>query len=247
MNPLTKVAIVTGASRGIGAAIAKKLASTGIIVIVNYTSNSEAAQQVVQDIESKGGRAHPFQADVANAEDVTRLFDETIAMFGGVDYLINNAGVMPASMPKLEDTDDATFEYIFNVNVKGTFNTMREAAKKLHVGGRIVNFSSSVVSLLPPGYTAYGASKAAVETMSAIFAREMRGRNITVNTVAPGPTATELFLNGKSEETVEKLAMAAPLERIGQPEEIASVVAFLLSEEGGWINAQTIRVNGGIV
>jgi 3-oxoacyl-[acyl-carrier protein] reductase len=244
-NLSLKTAIVTGASRGIGAAIAERLARDGFAVIVNYAGNAAAADAVVHQIEAAGGRAVSAQADVSKSIEARRLFDAAEAAFGGVDVLVNNAGVM--TLATLADTSDDAFDRLVDVNLKGTFNTLREAAKRLRDGGRVVNFSSSVVGLLPPTYSVYGATKAAVETMTRVLARELRGRNITVNAVAPGPTATDLFLSGKSQAAIDQLAKAAPLERIGQPEDIANVVAFLAGPDGAWVNGQVLRANGGIV
>lgn len=247
MNTQRKVAIVTGSSRGIGAAIAQRLARDGHAVVVNYAGNRAEADKVVEAIKSGGGEALAIQADVADAASVRKLFDEAEAKLGKVDVLINNAGVMPPSLPPLGATDDATFDRLFDINVKGTFNTLREASSRLNAGGRIVNFSTSVIGLGLPGYAVYGATKGAVEVMTNILAKELRGKNITVNAIAPGPTATALFLDGKPQEVVDRLAKAAPLERLGTPDDIASAVAFLVGPEGGWINGQTLRANGGIV
>src|SRR5471030_422345 len=242
-----QVAIVTGASRGIGAAIAQRLAKDGYAVVVNYAGNAAEAAKVVDAIAAAGGSALAVQADVADAAAVRALFDAASAHYGRVDVLVNNAGVMPSGLPQLADTDDATFDQLFSVNVKGTFNTLREAATRLQHGGRIVNFSTSVVGLALPGYAIYAATKGAVEVMTNILAKELRGKNITVNAVAPGPTATDLFLNGKTPETVERMAKMAPLERLGQPDDIAAAVSFLAGADGAWINGQTLRANGGIV
>jgi 3-oxoacyl-[acyl-carrier protein] reductase len=242
-----QVAIVTGASRGIGAALAQRLARDGFAVIVNYAGNEKAAGEVVKSIEQAGGTASAVQADVAVPAQAKKLFDEAIRLYGRVDALVNNAGVMPPQMPYLKDTDDETFDRLIAVNLKGTFNTLREAATRLQEGGRIVNFSSSLVGTAMAGYTAYTATKAGVELMTNILAKELRGRNITVNAVAPGPTATELFLNGKTPELVDRLAKMNPLERLGTPEDIAGAVSFLLGPDGGWINGQTLRANGGMV
>jgi 3-oxoacyl-[acyl-carrier protein] reductase len=242
-----RVAIVTGASRGIGAAIAKRLAADGLAVVMNYASNASEATAVVNAIQEAGGAAIAAKADVSDPAAVRGLFEAAEAAFGRVDVLVNNAGIMPSDLPPLAQTEEAVFDRIFAVNVKGTFNTLREAATRLQPGGRIVNFSSSVIGLALPGYAVYGASKAAVEVMSNIFAKDLRGKGITVNAVAPGPTATDLFLNGKPPEVVERLSQAAPLERLGQPEDIANTVAFLVGPDGGWINGQTLRANGGIV
>ena len=240
-----KVALVTGASRGIGASIAERLAKDGFTVVINYSGNAALAEELAQKIEKAGGKALTAQADVADAGAVGRMFDAAEAAFGGVDVLVNNAGIMLLS--RLADVDDATFDRQISVNLKGTFNTLREAAKRLRDGGRVINFSSSVVGLKPETYSVYAATKAAVETMSAIMSKEMRGRQITVNTVAPGPTGTDLFLNGKSDELIERLAKANPLERLGTPEDIAGVVAFLAGPDGAWINGQVLRANGGMV
>jgi 3-oxoacyl-[acyl-carrier protein] reductase len=242
-----QVAIVTGASRGIGAAIARRLARDGYAVIVNYAGNAAEAQEVVGAIEAQGGAALAVKADVSDPAAVKAMFDSAAARFGRVDVLVNNAGIMPPSLPTLADTDDQTFDRLFAVNVKGTFNTLREAATRLEQGGRIVNFSTSIVGLGLPGYAAYGATKAAVEVMTNIMAKELRGKNISVNAVAPGPTATDLFLNGKSEEAIQRMSRMAPLERLGTPDDIAAAVAFLAGPDGGWINGQTLRANGGLV
>ena len=241
----TKVAIVTGASRGIGAAVAERLARDGFTVVINYSGNAAPAEALVRKIEENGGRALTAKADVSDAQAVRGMFDAAEAAFGGVDVLVNNAGIMPLST--IADTDDATFERLIDVNLKGTFNTLREAAKRLRDGGRIINFSSSVVGLLQPTYGVYAATKAAVEAMTSILAKELRGRNITVNAVAPGPTATDLFLKGKPQEVVDRLAKLAPLERLGQPGDIADVVAFLAGPDAAWINGQVLRANGGII
>jgi 3-oxoacyl-[acyl-carrier protein] reductase len=241
-----QVAIVTGGSRGIGAAISQRLAREGYAVVVNYAGRAQEAAQLVAGIGAAGGQAIAIQADVADGGAVRKLFDDTIARFGRVDVLINNAGVMASDLPHLADTDDGTFDRLFAVNVKGTFNTLREAATRLQHGGRIINFSTSLVGTRLPGYAVYTATKAAVEAMTNILAKELRGKNITVNAVAPGPTATELFMTGKTDEHVERLARAAPLERLGTPEDIANTVAFLAQPEG-WVNGQTLRANGGMV
>jgi 3-oxoacyl-[acyl-carrier protein] reductase len=240
-----KVAIVTGASRGIGAAVAERLGRDGFTVVVNYSGNAEPAEALVRKIEGAGGKALAAKADVSDAGAVQRMFDAAETAFGGVDILINNAGIM--SLSNIADTDDAAFDRQISVNLKGTFNTLREAAKRLCAGGRIINFSSSVVGLLQPGYGVYAATKAGVEALTSVLAKELRGRSITVNSVAPGPTATDLFLNGKSPELVDRLAKLAPLERLGQPEDIAASVAFLAGPDGAWINGQTLRANGGII
>jgi 3-oxoacyl-[acyl-carrier protein] reductase len=243
-----KVAIVTGASRGIGAAVAERLASDGFSVVVNYAESAGPAEEIVAKIEKAGkagGRATAVRADVSDSASVRILFDAAERKFGGVDVLVNNAGIM--NLSAIADTDDAAFDRQIAINLKSTFNTMREAARRVRGGGRIINFSSSVVALLQPTYGAYAATKAGVEALTSILAKELRGRNITVNAIAPGPTATDLFLKGKPQSVIEHLAKLAPLERLGQPVDIAAVVSFLAGPDAGWINGQTIRANGGII
>jgi 3-oxoacyl-[acyl-carrier protein] reductase len=239
-----KVAIVTGASRGIGAAIAERLASDGFTVVINYSGSAKEAQELARKIEAKGGKALTAQADVSDAAAVRRMFDSAEAAFGGIDVLVNNAGVLK-TLP-LAETSDEEYDRHFAINTKGTFNTLREAAKRLKDGGRIVNFSSTTVGLNMPGYALYNGTKAAVEAFTHVFAKELRGRNITVNAVAPGPIATDLFLNGKSEELIATFAKMPPLERLGQPNDIANVVSFLVGPDAGWVNGQILRANGGV-
>jgi 3-oxoacyl-[acyl-carrier protein] reductase len=240
-----KVAIVTGSSRGIGAAIAERLAHDGFAVVVNYSGSATPAETLVEKIKQQGGTALAVQADVSDGAAVKNLFEATINVFGGVDVLVNNAGIM--ALAPLSETDDATFDRLVAINFKGTFNTLREASKHLRNGGRIINFSSSVTALLQPTYSIYAATKAAVESMTSVLAKELRGRDITINAVAPGPTATDLFLNGKPQEVIERLSKLAPLERLGEPADIAAVVSFLSGPDGAWINGQTLRANGGII
>lgn len=240
-----KVAIVTGASRGIGAAVAERLAEDGFTVVINYSGDAAPAEALARKIETRGGKALTAKADVSDPQAVRGMFDAAEAAFGGVDVLVNNAGVMALST--IAETDDAAYERQMNVNLKGSFNTLREAAKRLRDNGRIINFSSSVVGLLQPTYGVYAATKAAIEAMTSVLAKELRGRAITVNAVAPGPTATDLFLKGKPQEVVDRLAKLAPLERLGQPTDIAATVAFLAGPDGAWINGQTLRANGGII
>ncbi|KGF80503.1 3-ketoacyl-ACP reductase [Massilia sp. JS1662] len=239
-----RVALVTGASRGIGAAVAKRLAADGFAVAVNYAGNEAAANATVAAIEAAGGRAIPVRADVAKADDVKAMFATIEEKLGRVDILVNNAGILP--YVTIAETTDEQFERTMAINVTGTFNTMREAATRLNDGGRIVNFSTSVLHMAPPTYGVYVATKGAVEALTRVFAKELRGRGITCNAVAPGPVATELFLNGKSEELVQQIAKSAPLERLGQPEDIAGVVSFLAGPDGGWVNGQVLRANGGM-
>lgn len=243
-NVKDKVTIVTGASRGIGAEVARTLAAAGATVVVNYAGGKEAAEEVVSGIVAAGGTATAIQADVSNPADVKRLFDETIAKYGRVDVLINNAGVMITKL--IAETTDDDFNRQFNINVKGVFNTLREAATRLADNGSIINFSTSVNRIMLPTYATYVATKAAVEQLTRVFAKEVGKRNINVNSVSPGPTNTELFTAGKSDETINRLASLSAFNRIGQPEDIASVVRFLASDEAKWISAQNLGVNGGM-
>ncbi|MGT2511642.1 SDR family oxidoreductase [Cupriavidus basilensis] len=240
----TKVAIVTGASRGIGAAIAQRLARDGFAVAVNYAAGAAQAEALVAELKAAGATAIAVRADVSRADDVRRMFAITEQQLGKVDVLVNNAGVLK-TVP-LADTSDALYDQTFDINVRGTFNTLREAAARLNDGGRIVNFSSTALALNMPGYAVYNATKAAVESFTQVFAKELRGRGITVNAVAPGPIATSLFLDGKTEEQIQAFARMPPLQRLGQPEDIASVVAFLASPDAGWVNGQILRANGGL-
>jgi len=184
------------------------------------------------------------KADVSKAADVRHLFDETEQKLGRVDVLINNAGILKTA-PVAESSDEM-FDQTFSINVRGTFNTLREAATRLNDGGRVVNFSSTTVAMNLPNYAVYSGSKAAVEVLTPIFAKEMRGRNITINAVAPGPVATELFFNGKTEAQIQQFANMPPLQRLGQPDDISAAVAFLVGPDGGWINGQVLRANGGL-
>ena len=242
-NP--KVALITGASRGIGAVIAQQLAKEGFAVVINYANSASEATALVAELREAGHQAIAVQADVAKATDVARLFDETEQQLGKVDVLVNNAGVLKV-LP-LAHYSDEDFEQTFNINTRGTFNTLREAATRLNSGGRIVNFSSSTVGMNLPGYAVYIASKAAVESLTHVFAKELRGRQITVNPVAPGPVATELFMHGKTEEQIEAFSKMPPLERLGQPQDIANIVSFLVSPAAAWVNGQVLRGNGGLV
>jgi 3-oxoacyl-[acyl-carrier protein] reductase len=245
MSIQNKTAIVTGGSRGIGAAIATRLGKEGFNVIVNYAGSEAAAEKVVAEIEASGGKAVVAQADVADSAAVKRMFDLAESAFGGVDVLINNAGVM--KLGPLAQADDAQIESQIDINLKGPINTMREAAKRLRNDGRIVNLSSSVAALKFETYGIYAATKGAIEVLTGILAKEMRGRGVTVNAVAPGPTGTELFLDGKPGAVIEKLSKATPLERLGTPEDIANVVAFLVGPDGAWVNGQVLRANGGMI
>lgn len=239
-----RVAIVTGASRGIGAAVAQRLANDGFAVAVNYALSSSEADALVAQLTAAGTRAIAVKADVANADDVRRMFETTEQQLGKVDVLVNNAGILK-TVP-LADTSDALYDQTFDINVRGTFNTLREAAARINDGGRIVNFSSTTLALNMPGYAIYNGTKAAVEAFTHVFAKELRGRNITVNAVAPGPVATALFLDGKTEEQIQTFAKMPPLQRLGQPDDIASVVSFLAGPDAGWVNGQILRANGGV-
>jgi 3-oxoacyl-[acyl-carrier protein] reductase len=240
-----KVALVTGASRGIGRAIAVRLGETGASVVVNYSGSQDAAQETVAAVEKAGGRAIAVQADVAKSADVKRLWDESLQKFGRLDILVNNAGVMFNKL--LADVTEEEFDRIFAVNVKGTFFACQQAAKRLADGGRIINFSSSTTALMLPTYGAYVATKGAVEQMSHVLAKELGSRGITVNVISPGPTDTELFSQGKTEQDKQRFAQLAALGRLGQPADIADVVALLVSDEARWITGQNIRVNGGMI
>jgi 3-oxoacyl-[acyl-carrier protein] reductase len=240
-----KVAIVTGSSRGIGAATAKRLAKDGFKVVVNCRVNRDLAAGVVRDIEAEGGQAVWEQADIRDPAAVRRLFDVAEQNFGGIDVAIANAGVMNLA-PFGEMTDEA-FDVMVDTNVKGSFNTLREAARRLRDGGRIVATSSSIVQLRSPTYGPYAASKGAMEIYANVLAKELAGRKISVNAIAPGLVATSLFLDGKTDEQVAGFAKRTPHGRIGEPADIAATVAFLCSPDGWWVNGQTLYTNGGVV
>ncbi|MGN7884678.1 SDR family oxidoreductase [Dyadobacter sp. 22481] len=245
MNSLeNKVALVTGASRGIGAAVAFQLARAGAKIIVNYTSGLEAAQQTVAAIEAGGGEAIALQADVANPAQVKDMFDAAITRFGQIDVLVNNAGIMITKL--LKDTTDEDFTRQFEVNVRGTFNTLREAATRLADGGSIINFSSTTTRVMMPTYATYVATKGAVEQLTRVFAKEVGARGINVNAVLPGPTNTELFTKGKPQEVIDRLASLNAFNRLGEPEDIAKTVAFLASDDAKWISGQSIGLNGAM-
>jgi 3-oxoacyl-[acyl-carrier protein] reductase len=240
---MAKTAIVTGASRGIGRSIAKRLAADGFAVIVNYAGNSASAQEAVDEIRDADGEALAIKADVADPAEVQQLFDKTIEAFGRIDVVVNNAGIMPLTLISKGDVE--AFDKVIATNLRGTFLVFAQAAQRIAEGGRIIAFSSSVLAKSFPTYGPYIASKAGVEGLVPVLANELRGRNITVNAIAPGPTGTDLFLKGKTPEQIAQLSKLAPLERLGQPEDIANVVSFLAGPDGSWVNAQILRANGG--
>lgn len=240
-----RTAPVTGASRGIGAAIARRLAHDGFAVGINYASREDEAAALVREIEAAGGQALAVQADIAAPEAVSTLFRTVEAELGGIDVVVSNAGIMDLA-PIAEMTDE-TFGRMLALNLTGAFAVLREAARLLRDGGRIVSISSSVTRLLQPTYGPYAATKAAVEALTSVLAKELRGRRITVNAVAPGPTGTELFLKGKPQTVVDQIAKLSPLERLGEVDDIASAVSLLVGDDAGWINGQTVFVNGGII
>ncbi len=239
-----KVALVTGASRGIGRAIALRLARDGAAVAINYSSNVGEAQKTVAEIESAGGTAFAIQADVSRVSEIVRLFDESIAHFGRIDILVNNAGVM--FIKPVSATTEAEFDRIFAINVKGTFFACQQAATRLSEGGRIINLSSSTTARFMPTYGAYVATKGAVEQLTRSLAKELGPRGITINAVSPGPIETEMFMEGKTPEQLQQFGQLSAFGRIGQPVEIADVVAFLASDAAGWVSGQNIRINGGL-
>ena len=243
MNLMNKVAIVTGASRGIGAHIAKTLSRAGAQVVVNYAENRLAAEQVAGEIRATGEKAIIVKADVGNADEVRAMFDEAIAQFGKVDILVNNAAINRYN--RIQETTEEDFDSSFKVNVKGVFLTLREAATRMSNGGRIVNLSSSVTRHMMPTYGIYAATKGAIEQLTRVFAQEIGERGITVNSISPGPTNTERFAKGKTEEALKRMASMAALGRIGEPADIARVVLFLVSDEAAWVSAQNLGANGG--
>ncbi|GGS17755.1 SDR family oxidoreductase [Streptomyces griseoviridis] len=243
MSEITRAALVTGASGGIGRAVAERLAADGTAVGVHYAGNAAAAREVVGAVERAGGRAVAVRGDVADETAMSAAFDTVEEEFGRIDVVVNTAGVMVLG-PVAEFDLDA-LDRMHRTNIRGTFVVARQAARRVRAGGAVITFSTSITRLAAPGYAAYAASKGAVEAMTLVLARELRGRDITVNAVAPGPTATPLFLDGKDEETVARLAAQPPLERLGTPEDIAETVAFLAGP-GRWVNGQVLFANGGI-
>jgi len=244
MSTPTRTAIVTGASGGIGRAVAERLAADGYAVVVHYAGNEQRAKETVEAITAAGGTALAVGGDVADEHDVATLFDRTEERFGGIDAVVHAAGIM--RLAPLAEAEFEVMDRMLRTNVRGTLAVAQQAARRVRRGGAIVTFSSTVVRLALPTYAAYAATKGAVEAMTLILAKELRGRDVTVNAVAPGPTATPLFLDGKDDETVARLASMAPLERLGTPEDIANVVAFLTGPDGRWVNGQVLAPNGGV-
>lgn len=242
-TPAVRTAIVTGASRGIGRAIAMRLAQDGYRVVVNYSGNQASAADVVADIRAAGGQAVAVQADVSNGDDVRRLFREARAALGAIDAIVHSAGVMSLAPISPDHVD--VFDRMVNTNLRGAFLVLAQAAQELTQGGRIIAISTSVIAKAFPNYGAYIASKAGVEGLVHVLANELRGRGITVNAVAPGPVATELFMEGKSQAQIAELSNMVPLQRLGTPQDIANAVSFLAGPDGGWINGQVLRANGG--
>jgi 3-oxoacyl-[acyl-carrier protein] reductase len=238
----SRVAIVTGGSRGIGREAAERLAADGLAVTVVYGGSKDEANAVVEGITGRGGQAIAVQADVADENAVTAVFDATEQEFGGVDVVVHAAGVM--ILAPLAEFDLDALDRMHRINIRGTFVVDQLAARRVRRGGAIINFSTSVKKLALPTYAGYAATKGAVDAISLVLAKELRGRDITVNTVAPGPTATDLFLDGKDQETIDRIAGLNPMQRLGRPEDIAEVVSTLAGP-ARWINAQTIFVNGG--
>ncbi|MFS0858945.1 SDR family oxidoreductase [Paenibacillus taichungensis] len=246
MKKLTgKVAVVTGSSRGIGRAIAEQLAEMGADVVINYASSPDKAEHVADIARQKGVRAITIQADLARKEDVERLFSETINQLGKIDILINNAGIMKTT--PLADVTEEEFDQQFAINVKGTFFACQQALKHMENQGRIVNFSTSVTGQMFPGYSVYAGTKGAVEQITRQLAKEFGSRQITINAVAPGPVNTELFSVGKTEQQLEGMRKMNAFGRLGEPEDIANVISFLVSEESQWVTGQTLRANGGFI
>jgi len=239
-----RVAIVTGGSGGIGRVVAERLAADGMSVLVHYAGNLARAKETVDAIVAAGGTASSAQADVADENEVAALFNEAERRYGGVDVVVHTAGIMLVSPLAELDLDD--LDRMHRTNIRGTFVVDREAARRVRAGGAIINFSTSVTKLGFPGYTGYAASKGAVDAMTLILARELRGRDITVNAVAPGPTATPLYLEGKEQSVIDRMAQMTPLERIGTPADITEAVAFLAGP-ARWINAQVLYANGGVI
>jgi 3-oxoacyl-[acyl-carrier protein] reductase len=240
-----RVAIVTGGSRGIGRQVVRWLAMEGFAIVVNYAADEADAVLAVKEVIGAGSRAIQVRADVADEVAVAAMFDRAEEEFGRVDVVVHAAGRM--TLAPIAELDPADLDELYRTNIRGTFVVNQQAARRVRAGGAIINFSSSVVGLALPTYGAYAASKSAVEAMTLILARELRGRDVTVNAVAPGPTATDVFFDDKDEDAIARLAAQSPLQRLGTPEDIADVVAFLAGPAARWVNGQVLRANGGII
>ncbi|OKP85904.1 3-ketoacyl-ACP reductase [Paenibacillus helianthi] len=240
-----KVAIVTGSSRGIGRTVAERLAEEGASVVINYSSSPKQADEVVQGIQAKGGTAAAVQADISKPAQIEQLYKDTKALFGQIDIVVNNAGIMINSL--VGEATEEQFDKQFAINVKGTYFSCQQAFLHLEQGGRIINFSTSVNGQMFPAYSIYAGTKGAVEQFTRQLAKEFGSKGITINAVAPGPVATDLFLEGKSEAQLEGLKKMNAFGRLGQPDDIAGVVSFLAGAQSGWITGQTLRVNGGFI
>lgn len=243
MGKELKSAIVTGGSRGIGQAIARRLAADGFAVVVNYAGNKAQADSTVEAIKAAGGQALALKGDVSDADDVAGLFSAAKEAFGRIDVVVNCAGLM--TMANIHPSNLDSFDQTIAVNLRGSFLVLGQAAAQVDDGGRIIAVSTSVIAKNFPGYGPYIASKAGVEGLVHVLANELRGRNITVNAVAPGPVATELFFAGKSAEQIAHIAGMSPLQRLGEPDDISAVVSFLAGADGRWVNSQVLRANGG--
>jgi 3-oxoacyl-[acyl-carrier protein] reductase len=241
---VSRTAIVTGASGGIGRAVAERLAADGFAVVVHYAGNVDRAKQTVDAITASGGKAEALPADVADETEVSALFDTAEGLYGGIDVVVHTAGTMLLSPLTEQDLD--VLDWMHRTNIRGTFVVDQQAARRLRSGGALINFSSSVQKIGRTGYTAYAATKGAVDAITLILAKELRGRDVTVNAVAPGPTATPLFLEGKDQAVIDRITNEPPLERLGTPDDIAEVVAFLAGP-ARWINGQILYPNGGVI
>jgi 3-oxoacyl-[acyl-carrier protein] reductase len=239
-----RVAVVTGGSGGIGSEVCRRLGSDGFAVVVGFAGRREEADIVAKAVSEAGGEGTPIQVDVAEESQVAALFDQLERAAGGVDVVVHLAGIMP--LAPLADLDLRTFDQIIRINLRGTFVVNQQAARRVRAGGAIINFTSSVVKLAFPGFSAYAASKGGVEALTMILARELRGRDVTVNAIGPGPTATPLMIDAESDDRKDELTHMSPLERLGQPSDIAEVVAFLAGP-ARWVNGQVLYVNGGVI
>ncbi len=240
---MSKTAIITGASGGIGKAIALRLAADGFNVVLHYSGKSAPVQETIKQIEAAAGKAVGVSANVTREKEVASIFKEAISAFATINVVVHSAGIMPLS--PIVENDVELFDKVIATNLRGTFLVLAQAAQQIAQGGRIMALSSSVIAKSTPTYGAYIASKAGVEGLVKVLAAEMRGRQVSVNAIAPGPVATPLFLEGKSKEQIDQLSKIAPFERLGQPEDVARVVSFLAGPDGGWVNAQVVRPNGG--